>query len=436
MLKIIRYFLSVTLFFSIPVAAQVNTSSPYSRFGLGELTQPGLAQNLAIGGTGIGVRSAYQINYLNPASYSAMDTMSFLFDFGINGSRTTYKQNSLTAGQAPLKSVMDNFNIHHVAIGFGISKNWKASIGVVPYSSVGYNILETKLLTGTGLVDYNYLGSGGLNRLYIGNSLRFFKHISVGLNLNYLFGYLNYANSVDFITDAYAATTVIENRLTLGDLTYNAGIQYHETIGEKFFFTVGAILDNESKLKTSQSLMQTTYYPGAITNGTDSTVINPEYLVNSSTKNVQTILPRNMGVGISFGVTKKLTIAADYSTREWSKSFIPGKTDSLANSSSLNFGVEYTPNQQALRGYLNKMHYRLGGYYSNSYLRIRGEQLQDYGISFGVGLPFKDEKSSFNLGFIVGQRGTLNNNLIKENYGIVNLGLTLHDFWFFKRKFD
>ena len=436
MSKKIRFFLSAILLFSIPVAAQVNTSSPYSRFGLGEIQQPGFAQNLALGGTGIGLRSNYQINYLNPASYSAMDTMSFLFDFGIHGSQTTYTQNSSVTGASPMESKMNNYNIHHIGIGFGMTKNWKASIGIIPYSAVGYNILETKLLNGAGLVDYSYSGSGGLNRLYIGNSLRFFKHISVGLNLNYLFGYLNYENSVDFITDTYAATTVIENRLNIGDFNYNLGFQYHETIGEKYFFTLGAVFDNDTKLKTSQSLNQTTFFPGTPTDIGDSIFIDPQYLVNSLTKDVQTLFPRNMGVGFSLGITNKLTLAGDYTTQEWSKSFIPGKTDSLVNSESLNFGVEYTPDPQALRGYFNRVHYRLGGYYSNSYLRIRGEQLQDYGMSFGVGLPIKGDKSSFNFGFIVGQRGTLNKNLIKENYGIVNFGLTLHDFWFFKRKFD
>jgi len=102
----------------------------------------------------------------------------------------------------------------------------------------------------------------------------------------------------------------------------------------------------------------------------------------------------------------------------------------------MNLGIEVTPDPDALRGYFNRVHYRLGGYYSNSYLSIRGEQIKDYGITFGVGLPFKGTKTTFNLGMVLGQRGTLDNNLIKENYGIINLSFTLHDFWFFKRKFD
>lgn len=414
---------------SIPLAAQVNTSSPYSRFGLGELTQAGFAKNLAMGGTGIGMRSGSQINYLNPASYSEIDTMSFLFDFGLNGSQTVYKTNTL-------ESKMNNYNIHHIAIGFGITKNWKSSIGIVPYSSVGYNIEDNKFVSGIGLVDYSYIGTGGLNRFYIGNSLRFLKNFSVGLNLTYVFGYLTYANSIDFPADPFAATTLIENRLNMGDISYNLGFQYHNIFNDKYFITLGAIFDNDTKIKTVQTLIQTTYYPGSRATLSDSIVVDPVFQVNKETKSVQTLIPRNMGYGLSFGIKNKLTIAADYSGQEWSNSIIPGKTDTLANSNSLNFGVEFTPNDQALRGYYNRVHYRLGGYYANNYLRIRGEQIQDFGISFGVGLPFKGSRSTFNLGFIAGQRGTLTNNLIKENYGIVNFGLTLHDFWFYKRKFD
>jgi hypothetical protein len=432
MSKKIRTVLTAILLCSIPVAAQVNTSSPYSRFGLGELTPSGFAQNLSMGGTGIGIRSGSQLNYLNPASYSEMDTMSFLFDFGVQGSQTTYSQNTLT--ENTLSSKLTNYNIHHIAIGFGITKNWKASVGIVPYSSVGYNIVETRYLTGVGFPDYNYKGTGGLNRLYIGNSLRFFNHFSAGLNLTYIFGYLDYTNSVDFPAGSDAASTVIENRLNIGDMMYNLGFQYHETFYNKYFLTVGAIFDNDTKLKTSRTILQTSYFPGSGPRSGDTIV--PSFIVNYEKIPSETLLPRNMGVGISFGIKDKLMLTGDYSGQEWSKSIIPGKTDSLDNSNSLNFGLEYTPNNQAIRGYYNRVHYRFGGYYSNTYLRIRGEQLQDYGISFGVGLPFKNTKSSFNLGVVVGQRGTLTNNLIKESYGIVNFGLTLHDFWFFKRKFD
>jgi hypothetical protein len=429
MLKINKYFLSVFLLCAIPVAAQVNTLSPYSRFGLGEMVQPGLPSNLAMGGTGIGIRSGNQINYLNPASYSELDTMSFFFDFGINGSQTTYTTNTLSL-------VNNNFNFHHLAIGFGITRNWKSSIGVVPYSSVGYDIERLKYTNETGRIRYGFLGNGGLNKFYFGNSFRFLDHFSIGLNLSYLFGFIDYENSVSFPVDNDAAATVIDNRLDLGGMTYNFGFQYHNNFGEKYFLTLGAIFDNEAKINTDQTFIQKTLYPGKSAQTQDSILVNPIYIVTSESNQNKTIIPPNFGIGTSFGIKNKLIIAADYKFQDWSKAFIPGKNDTLVKANSMNFGIEYTPNDQALRGIQNRIHYRLGGYYSDTYLRIRGEQINDYGISFGVGIPFRNTRSSFNLGFVFGQRGTLNSNLIKENYGIFNIGLTLHDFWFYKRKFD
>jgi hypothetical protein len=429
MLKFKIYLLAAITLFSVTLSAQSNTNSPYSRFGLGELNRQGLVQNLSMGGAAIGIHSGSQINYINPAAYTAIDTMSFLFDFGVSGSQTRYETNSLnTTGT--------NFNIHHIAMGFGISKNWKASVGIVPYSSVGYNITESKYLSGAGLLDYYYKGSGGLNKFYMGTAVKFFNHVSIGANLSYIFGYLNYANTVVFPSGLYGASTVFENRLSIADMTYNLGIQYHETIGEKMFFTVGAVFDNETNLKTSRALVQTTTYPGTKTSVGDSVIIDPSFVVNSEKHSAQTVYPMNMGLGFSFGIKNKLMIAGDYSSQEWSKAIIPGKSDSLVNSSSINLGVEFIPNDQAIQGYLNHIRLRAGFYSSKSYLSFRGEQINDNGISFGFGLPFKGTRSSFNLGFTAGQRGTLNSNLIRETYGIVNFGLTLHDFWFYKTKFD
>ena len=99
-------------------------------------------------------------------------------------------------------------------------------------------------------------------------------------------------------------------------------------------------------------------------------------------------------------------------------------------------GLEITPNPEAFRGFHKRIHYRLGGHYENSYLKLQGEQLQDYGIGFGVGLPFRNTKTSFNFAVDMGRRGTLNNNLIEENYTFFSFSVTLHDFWFLQRKFD
>ena len=437
---------AVLLLLHVGAFSQINTYSPYSRFGLGQLAKTGLGQSSAMGLTGIALRTNEEINYLNPAGYSAIDTMSFIFDFGITGSSTTYISDE---GQTKL----NNFNIKHIAIGFPVTHWWKAAVGITPYSVVGYNILEHQEYPWVGGVDYYYSGNGGLNKFFIGSSFTVFKKLTLGVNMSTLFGFIENKQRAEFNNDTRNAVTSFDLRDDIGGIQFNLGAQYHQTVADKYFITLAAIFDNESKINISRTYLVTNQFPGTDAarsiqidtispyTGNDTTVmlsapVSTNLELENDVRDGKIVYPQNFGLGIAFGIKNKLTITGDYYSRQWSNGKILGKSDSLTNSRSYRFGMQYVPDPAALKGYLNHVRYRLGGYYTNSYIRIRGEQINDYGITFGMGLPFKNTKTTFNLGVVLGQRGTLNNNLIKENYGIVNFSLVLHDFWFFKRKFD
>ena len=83
--------LAVTFIISIPLFGQFNTYSPYTRFGLGDLAKQGIGQNQAMGGTGLAIHQNNRINYLNPASFSALDSTSVYFDFGVNAFYNQYQ---------------------------------------------------------------------------------------------------------------------------------------------------------------------------------------------------------------------------------------------------------------------------------------------------------------------------------------------------------
>ena len=284
---------------------------------------------------------------------------------------------------------------------------------------------------------FYFIGKGGISKFYIGNGFNPLKGLSVGINLSYLFGYQNYVHTIQYPNDPYSATTESHNKLEIKGMTYNLGIQYTKTFSEKYFITLGAIYDNEAKLNGLNNITFINRFPGTQSMTTDSIIINPNYLLSADTLNGKVIYPPNTGFGLSLGIVDKLILTGEYSSQKWSNATVMGKNDSLVNSNSMNFGIEFTPgNTGSIKKYLNRIQYRLGGYYSNSYLRIRETQIQDYGITFGVGLPFRNTKTTFNLGFVFGQRGTLTNNLIKENYGIMNFSMTFHDLWFFKSVID
>ncbi len=421
------YILSLLL--AGQIMAQTFTDSPYTRFGLGRISQPGFFQNRAMGGTGIAMRNNNLINYLNPASYSAMDSLSFLFDFGIMA-HYTYTETSL--GDDPYFGM----NMDHLAIAFPITRWWSASVGILPYSKVGYAIKEEDFDRNIGFIDYLYNGNGGINQLYLGTSLHFFKGLSLGANFKYLFGSINLTRSVQFPNQTSRAYTEVQSLTIINDFIIDLGIQYSLDFLDGYNLTFGVIFDSRTDISAENTILKRNLFPGTTTSINDSTILYPTFILEENTRKGEIVIPTNFGSGISFNYSGKFKVAVDYYQQDWSSSTFFETTQTLTKSNSVHGGMELIPDPEALRGYHKHMAYRIGGHYQNSYLMLDGEQLKDYGISFGVGLPLRNAKSSFNLAFELGRRGTFESNLIRESYAFISFSLTLHDFWFIKRKFD
>ena len=443
-----RYiYIPVCLFllFSELLSGQTYTNSPYSRFGLGDLERIGFGRNAALGGISIGMRDPNYIDYINPASYAARDSMSFLFEFGLTG------KSSKLATNDDLPNTVNDFNFSHLAIAFPISKKIGASFGIVPYSSMSYKISQQlregdpDYDTSIGNINYLFSGTGGIHHFFMGTAYKIGKNLSLGVNLSYLFGAIDRNRSITFLDSINLQirpgifSTRISEKTIVGDLNLNFGIQYTAFIKNDLEFTIGGIFDYESKINAESDI----YKENILSIAGGGMVKDTLEYTSGVKKNIR--LPQNMGVGFTFQKGKTFLIGADYYSQNWSEALFLGKTDSLVNSHSLHFGMEFTPKPNALRNYFNWIHYRIGGHYTNTYLQVNGEQLKDFGISFGLGIPIstirpdlqtKMKRSTFNFAVELGQRGTYDNNLIKEKYAILSFSLTLYDFWFIKRKFD
>ena len=416
------FILIVFIFITSISFAQINTNSPYSRFGVGDIARKGFGQNHAMGGIALGMRSSKYIHYLNPASYSSQDSMSFIFNFGLLGNTTKFKTSDLS-------HTCKNINLHHLAIAFPVTKWLNSSIGLVPYSNVGYKIKQVDILENIGTVNYFYNGSGGLQQFYIGNAIKISKNFFVGFNGSYLFGSLNQKISLTFPDNNTLFNTVTNTKIIIGDFYFTYGIQYTNSYKDKFNYTIGLSLNSERKITARQDILTQN-----ILSYNESLLIDT--LENISGQKSHILIPTKLGIGFAINRSDKIIFGADYYQQDWSQFTSVGAKDSLVNSNSLHVGLEYTPDLRAFNNYLKRIHYRFGGHYSNTYLQLKGEQLKDFGISFGVGFPFRNIKTSFNISFELGQRGTLINNLIKENYRFISFSLTLYEFWFFKPKFD
>jgi len=433
MLRKGQYLFFIILFLPYLAAGQTENNSPYSRFGIGDIAHHSFGKNRALGGMSFGLRDPNAIVIGNPASLSARDTMSFLFEFGVIGKSTELSSGNLT-------DKFDDINFNHLAIAFPITKRIGTSIGIIPYSNRNYNIISTiregDILynPATGDLDSKYIGEGGINQFFIGNAVQLNKNISLGFNFSYLFGSLERTRTLSFVESEQIRADFYNSKYSdetiIGDIKFDWGIQYTANLKHDLELTVGAIFSSNTRLSAEQKVLQENIVysvdPG----------IYIDTVLNYTDDNGHILLPGKVGAGFTLKKGDKLTIGADYYSQDWSDARFFGKSDSLKNTNTFCGGIEFVPNSRDLRNYLNSIHYRIGGHYSNSYLQLNGEQLTNFGISFGLGLPLRDSRSIFNIAFELGQRGTLDNNLIKEKYGVLSFSLTLYDFWFVQQKFD
>jgi hypothetical protein len=383
-----------------------------------------------MGGTGIAIHSNNRINPLNPAAFSALDSTSVYFDFGFNTFHNQYKTDISS-------NTWWNMNLHHVTFASSMGKYMAFSAGIMPYSSIGYSIKQEfdDFQHGEALDTY-FNGEGGVMNFYVGTSLKLRDRLSLGVTMNYLLGRLTRERRAEFpMNSDYSTVSSLEN-FDLKKPVFALGLQYHEEFGEKFFFTLGGTYD--FKADVSAELDYKVYntiwpYEGASLN--DSVYIAPGFPLGEDTTFRDFSIPDKIGVGIALGIPNKLTLTGDYVIQDWTGQ-MTGEKHMTTKYSSMHFGAEYIPDYEALRGYHKLITYRIGGYYTNYYLMVNDHQLTDYGITFGVGLPVRTLKSSINVAFTLGTRGTTEYNLVEENYGIITFNVTLHDLWFRKRRFE
>ncbi len=394
--------------------AQSGTYSPYSRYGLGEITSYAYGQNLAMGGIGIGMRDHNKINFLNPASFSSQDTMSFLLDIGMSARIAELKTSSATDN-------LSNTGFDHLAISIPITKFWKSSLGVVPFSSVGYKIEQIEEDDVLGNLIQAYQGNGGINTVIFGNAFHLYKGLHFGFNLKYYFGPLEYEKSFR-LEENNTYTTYTNDNLYVKGFNYNLGLQYHMDFAGDKFLNLGVVLEPESNLSRKNKHELLTVIGSSVIDTIEYNSSNDEFR-----------LPQTIGAGFTAGIKNKLLAGFDFQMEDWSKT--DGNID-FQDQTNLRFGIEYIPDYMSITSYLDKISYRAGGFYRNTYLNINNEDIKNYGITFGVGLPVTNMHTRFNIGVELGRRGTTASGLLEENYANFNFSLTLYDIWFYKRKFQ
>jgi hypothetical protein len=407
--------IAILITFQLNLAGQTGTNLPYSIFGIGELASKGFNRNIGMGRTGIALSSPMYLNNVNPASYHTIDSISFFFDFGLSSDFVKYST-SYNASQRG-----NDINMRNIAMGFRISRNLTSSIGVVPFSRVGYKIESEKDLEGT-LDKYSLImtGSGGLTQFYWDNSYLLFKRLSLGMNISYLFGTLETSETNSY--KGLSTNITIDKTAYLNKLFIDFGFQLLLPLKDKINITLGGIFGNSHYLNFRQEILISE------TNG--------NVLEKGITQKGTLRFPWYAGGGVAVDYNKKLTISADYLLRDWSQTKSDNPNFKYTRAGSYRFGAEYIPGHLNQLGFFGTLSYRLGYYYEESYLNIDNVSIASNGFTLGIGIPFLRNRSSINIAYDTGVKGTLKNGLIRERYNSVMLNLTLHDWWFIKRKYD
>lgn len=433
--KLIIFLLTFTLLFTFSANGQKLINSPYSRFNIGSLQSTGSFRSLAMGGLSTALRDNNSIYFFNAASYTSLDTNSFIFDFGFD-----YGQNRMTDGEG--KYVSDDMNFDHLFMAMPLKKGGGLAFGVVPVSNGYYSLIENVKKNDPGydpiVGEYSstHKGDGVLTKLFVGAGFNITKNLSVGANLTILFGKLTRTNQIEFsnseLYNVYSNSSIEE--LHIGGTNLDYGLQYNLPLKNNYFLTAGASISTGKNYRSTYDLTDTKF-----------TAFSTIDTINfTHEKGRDTYIPGTLRIGVSFGKANKFTTGMEYQSAKWSKAKIPGSTGYAADTRSFSFGAEYIPDKFSNYSFLKKIEYRIGAHAGDEYLIVNGEQIKELGASFGLGIPMsrslKDpgrSRSRANLFFDYSRKsGSATNNLHTENFYTVGVSLNFYDFWFVKRKYD
>ena len=391
----------ILVIISCKIFAQNSTNSPYTRYGYGAVADKAFISQRGMGGIGYGLRNSQMINPMNPASFSSVDSMTFMFDFGITGQIAWFSD-------ALNKERKFNGNLEYLALQFPVARKMGVGFGFEPTSYVGYNYADTsRLPVDDGLIQNIYSGRGGLNRVYGVLSYDFANRLSFGVKLSYLFGDISHSRFVTF-NSANNYNTNWADTIRASGLLYDFGVQYHKSVGKFKTLTIGAVYS--PKIRFGAEVMT-----GIFRLNSSGSIIDNQYSVS---RDSVFEMPESYGLGFSYNQLGRLTVGADILFQKWADVKYYDQTNAFNNRLKINAGGEYIPNRTASNP-MKKLRYRGGVYFADSYIKIRDSKYNEYGANLGLGIPMPDKRSFLNVAFEYSLVRPESKTLIDEQYFII-----------------
>ena len=397
--------------------AQNNTST-YSMIGIGDIENSYFDRTTGMANTGVALSSNRVLYNTNPASYAWLNDNVFYFDLAVRYKGVLYSGAPITSNAN--NSSSGDIQFKKISAAIKIKPKWALSFGLLPFSNSNYSFSSAKPISGTSSTAIAYYnGSGNINQVYIANSFKLSKNLSVGVQSSFVFGQQEQQETI--YSGIIDSTLVTTNNTYYTNLYFKGGFQYRTKINSKWNFSAGATGSLQTKLNAVTGL--------SVQMG-NSTVYSNDNYATSYFK-----LPVIYTGGIAATYKDKLTFAADYNYQSWGQLNYSGVGYNLTDSKRYGAGFEYSK-KTTYRNYIFEKYFIQGGlYYSNSYLTINGKQIDDMGFSLGYGKYFTNGLG-FQTTLQLGTRGTSSNGLVKEDYMQVTFILNFGEFWVTKRRYN
>lgn len=415
----------ITLFVSIVGFSQKNNTSAYSFFGIGDKNNLNTVEQLSMGGVGVSLNESYHLNFLNPAANASLKFTTYTM---------AIENLNISAQDSNSKQKAAATYLSYLALGFPIGEKAGMTFGLLPNSSVGYSLVSNVLDAENNISGITqYSGEGGTNKVFLSVGYKPFKNLSVGLQGNYIFGKIE--NSVLNQERNVALATKYQTISNIKSFTLNAGFQYKRKLNTKLDFLFGGNFDFSNEINADGNEYLYSLSLGSVEFPRD-TILNVQ-----SSGYLKSPLKTTLGVGL--GKENKWYAGVDYSFQNALKLegelFNKYSKVDYDKSNKVALGGFYTPKYNSITSYWDRVTYRAGVKYENTGLMVDASgngtdftAIDDFGISFGVGLPVSKQLSNLNLGFEIGKRGQTAKGLVQENYFNFRLGLSLNDKWFKK----
>ncbi len=405
------------------VYAQNGTVSPYSYFGVGDLRSGTTIENQMMGGLSLYTDSIH-LTLKNPAGYGKLRLTTYTAGL-------SHKEISLNSFTEQEKSSVTN--LEYLAIGFPLSPKVSAGLGIRPFSSVGYDVLQETTNPDGSEVNNFYSGEGGINQVFLSIGFELMKNLNLGASVNYNFGTLE-NNKTQRVEGLQFGTREIQIS-DVGGYDFVYGLTFTPKIKDKYTLFTSAVINTQVNL-----VSENTQTINSFSLGTGATIEELEVdLVSQGLRNTELKIPTIATFGLGFGEDKKWFLGAEYSFQQLSSfenRFLRIQNQEYTDASSYALGGFFVPDYTSFDKYLSRVTYRAGLRYDYTGIVVNDKEIQNFGITFGLGLPLGGSFSNLNVGFEWGKRGTTAAGLIEENYFKVNVGVSFNDRWFQKRKIN